>query len=194
MHWRRKWQLTPVFLPGESRGWGSLVGFRLWGRTESDTTEATKQQQQHEDLLELIPKEDIHFIIGDLYAKVRSQEIPGVTGKFGLGVQNEAGQRLIEFCQENTLVTSNTLFQQHKVLNMDITRWSILKSDWLYSLQPKMEKLYSQQKQDWELTVAQVMSPLLQNSDLNWRSRENHWNIQGWSKSNLLWLYSRSDK
>ena len=70
------------------------MGFRLWGRTESDTTEATKQQQQHEDLLELIPKEDIHFIIGDLYAKVRSQEIPGVTGIFGLGVQNEAEQRL----------------------------------------------------------------------------------------------------
>ena len=84
MHWRRKWQLTPVFLPGEAQGRGSLVGFRLWGRTESDTTEATKQQQQHEDLLELIPKEDIHFIIGDLYAKVRSQEIPGVTGIFGL--------------------------------------------------------------------------------------------------------------
>ena len=94
MHWRRKWQLTPVFLPGEAQGRGSLVGFRLWGRTESDTTEATKQQQQHEDLLELIPKEDIHFIIGDFFAKVRSQEIPGVTGIFGLGVQNEAEQRL----------------------------------------------------------------------------------------------------
>ena len=71
------------------------------------------------------------FIIGDWNAKVGSQETPGVTGKFGLGVQNEAGQRLIEFCQENSWVIANTLFQQHKkkTLHMDITRWSILKSD-----------------------------------------------------------------
>ena len=66
------------------------------------------------DLLELTPKKDVLFIIGDWNGKVESQEIPGVTGKFGLGVQNEAGQRLIEFCQENTLVIANTLFQQHK--------------------------------------------------------------------------------
>ena len=67
-----------------------------------------------QDLLELTPQKDVLFIIGDWNAKVGSQEIPGVTGKFGLGVQNEAGQRLIEFCQENTLVTANTLFQQLK--------------------------------------------------------------------------------
>ena len=67
-----------------------------------------------QDLLELTPKKDVLFIIGDCNAKVGSREIPGVTGKFGLGVQNEAGQRLIEFCQENTLVIANTLFQQHK--------------------------------------------------------------------------------
>ena len=60
------------------------------------------------------PKKDVHFIIGDWNAKVGSQEIPGVTGKFGLGIWNEAGQRLIEFCQENALVIANTLFQQHK--------------------------------------------------------------------------------
>ena len=71
-------------------------------------------KQLYEDLLELIPKKDVLFIIGDWDAKVRSQEIPGVTGKFGLGVQNEAGQRLIEFFQENALVLVNTLFQQHK--------------------------------------------------------------------------------
>ena len=60
----------------------------------------------------------------------KSKEIPGATGKFGLGVQNEAGQRLTEFCQENVLVIANTLFQNHKrKLHMDITRWSILKSD-----------------------------------------------------------------
>ena len=67
-----------------------------------------------QDLLELTPQKDVLFIIVDWNAKVRSQETPGVAGKFGLGVQNEAGQRLIEFCQENALVVANTLFQQHK--------------------------------------------------------------------------------
>ena len=67
-----------------------------------------------QDLLEPTPKKDVLFIIGDWNAKVGSQEISGVTGKFGLGVQNEAGQRLTEFCQKNTLVIANTLFQQHK--------------------------------------------------------------------------------
>ena len=67
-----------------------------------------------QDLLELTPKKDVLFIIGDWNAKVGSQEISGVTSKFGLGVQNEAGQRLTEFCQENVLVIANTLFQQHK--------------------------------------------------------------------------------
>ena len=67
-----------------------------------------------QDLLELKPKKDILFIIGDWNAKVGSQETPGVRGKFGLGIRNEAGQRLIEFCQENALVIANTLFQQHK--------------------------------------------------------------------------------
>ena len=67
-----------------------------------------------QDILELTPKKDVLFIIGDWNAKVGSQETPGVTGKFGLGIQNEAGQRLIEFCQENALVIANILFQQHK--------------------------------------------------------------------------------
>ena len=67
-----------------------------------------------QDLLELTPKKDVLFIIGDWNAKVGSQETPGVTGKFGLGMQNVAGQRLIEFCQEQALVKANTLFQQHK--------------------------------------------------------------------------------
>ena len=66
-----------------------------------------------QDLLELTPKKDVLFIIGDWNAKVGSQETP-VTGKFGLGIWNEAGQRLIEFCQEDTLVIANTLFKQHK--------------------------------------------------------------------------------
>ena len=66
------------------------------------------------DLLELTPPKDVLFIIGDWNSKVGSQETPGVTGKFGFGIQNEAGQGLIEFCQENALVIANTLFQQHK--------------------------------------------------------------------------------
>ena len=67
-----------------------------------------------EDLLELTPSKDAFFIIGDWNAKLGSQETPGVTGKFGLGIRKEAWQRLIEFCQENALVITNTLFQQHK--------------------------------------------------------------------------------
>ena len=82
----------------------------------SDTEEAEVEQfyEDLQDLLELIPKKDVLFIIGDWNAKVGSQETRGVTSRFGLGVQNEAGQRLKEFCQEITLVIENTLFQQHK--------------------------------------------------------------------------------
>ena len=89
-----------------------------------------------QDLLEPTSKEDVFSIIGDWNPKVERQEIAGVTGKFGLGVQNEAGQRLKDFCQENTLVMENILFQQNKktTLYMDITRPSIPKSDGLYSL------------------------------------------------------------
>ena len=114
----------------------------------SNTEEAEVEQfyEDLQDLLKLTPKRDVLFIIGDWNAKVGSQEIPQVTGKFGLRVQNEAGQRLIELCQENTLVIANTLFQEHKTLHMDITRWSTLKADWLYSLQSKMEKLYTVNK------------------------------------------------
>ena len=78
----------------------------------SNTEEAEVEQfnEDLQDLLELTSKNDVLFIIGDWNAKVGSQETPGLTGKFGLGVQNEAGQRLIEFCQEYTLVIANTLF------------------------------------------------------------------------------------
>ena len=83
----------------------------------TSNTEEAEVEQFYEDLqvlLELTPKKDVIFITGDWNAKVGRQETPGVTGKFGLGVQNEAGQRLIEFCQENAHVIVNTLFQQHK--------------------------------------------------------------------------------
>ena len=108
-------------------------------------------------------------MIGDWNAKVGSQEIPGVTGKFGLGVQNEAGQWLTEFCQENTLVIANTLFQQHK---RRLYTWTSPDGqyqnqiDYIF-LAKDRETLYSQQKQDQELIGVQIMSFLLQNSDLN---------------------------
>ena len=92
-----------------------------------------------EDLLELTPRKGVLFNIGDWNAKVGSQEIPEVTGKFGLGVQNEPGKSLIEFCQENTLVIANTLFQQHK---RNLYTWPSPDGQYQYSLQLKMEKLY----------------------------------------------------
>ena len=82
--------------------------------SNAEETEVEWFYENLQDLLELTPKKDVLFIIGDWNAKVGSQEIPGETGKFGLGLRNEAGQRLIEFCQENALVIANTLFQQHK--------------------------------------------------------------------------------
>ena len=100
----------------------------------SNAEEAEVEQfyEDLQDLLELTPKKDVLFIIGDWNTKVGSQETPGVTGKFGLGVQNEAGQRLLEFCQVNTLVghSEHPLpTTQKKTLLMDITKWSTQKSD-----------------------------------------------------------------
>ena len=82
--------------------------------SNAEESEVEQFYEDLRDLLELIPKKDVLFIIGDRNAKVGSQETPGVTGKFGLGVRNEAGQRLIQSCQENALVIANILFQQHK--------------------------------------------------------------------------------
>ena len=91
--------------------------------SNAEEAEVERFYEDLQELLELTPKKDVLFILGDWNAKIGSQEIPGVTGKFGLGIQNEAGQRLIEFYQENTLTT------QEKTLHMDITKWSTLKSD-----------------------------------------------------------------
>ena len=112
---------------------------------------------------------DVFFIIGGWNTEAESQEILGVTGKFALGIQNEAGQRLTELCQENTLVIANTLFQPHKrqlytghhqMVNTEIRLI-------MFFAAKDGEALYSQQKQDQELTVAQIMNSLLPNSDLN---------------------------
>ena len=86
----------------------------LYPTSNAEEAEVDQSYKDLQDPLGLTPKKDVLFIIGDWNAKVGSQETPGVTGKFGLGVQNEAGQKLIEFCQENALVIANTLFQQHK--------------------------------------------------------------------------------
>ena len=93
----------------------SITVIQVYAPT-SNTEEAEVEQfyEYLQDLLELTPPKAVLFIIGDWNAKVGSQEIPGVTGKFGLGIQNESGQRLTEFCQENALVIANTLFQQHR--------------------------------------------------------------------------------
>ena len=115
-----------------------------------------------QDLLELTPQKDVLFIIGDWNAEVGSQEMPRITGKFGLGIQNEAGQRLIEFCQGNALVIANTLFQHtredstHGHPQMVNTEIRLI----IFFAAKDGEALYSQQKQDQELTVAQIMNSL----------------------------------
>ena len=91
--------------------------------SNAEETEVERFYEDLQHLLEQTPRKDVLFIIRDWNAKVRGQETPGVTGKFGLGMWKEAGQRLIEFCQENVLVIANTLFQtQVKTLHMDVTR------------------------------------------------------------------------
>ena len=161
-----------------------MISVHFHGKPHNDTeiqayaptrnAEEAEVEWFHEDLQDLweqIPPKDVLFIIGDWNAKVGNQEIPSVTGKFDLWVQNEAGQRQTVLLRECTGHCKHSLPTTHgKTLHMDITRWSILKSDWLYSLQPNGEALYSQQKQDQDLTVAQITnSSLLQNSDLNWK-------------------------
>jgi len=119
-----------------------------------------------QDLLELTPNKDVLFIIGDWNAKVGNQETPGVTGKFGLGVQNEVGQRLIEFCQENALVIANTLFQQHKRRLYISTSWDgqywnqidyILHSQtWRNSIQSAKTRLGADCGSDHELLIVKL--------------------------------------
>ena len=136
----------------------------------AEEAEVERFYEDLQDLLELIPPKDILFIIGDCNAKVGSQQTPGVKGKFGLGIRNEEGQRLRDFCQENALVITNTLFQQqkrrlyihghHQMVNTEIRLI-------IFFAAKDGEALYSQQKQDRELTVAQIMNSLLPNSGIN---------------------------
>ena len=120
-------------------------------------------------------QKDILFIIGDWNEKVGSQETPGVTGKFGLGVQNEPGQRQIEFCQEKTLIIGNTLFQQDKrrlytwISPDDQYRNQI---DYILCSQ-RWRSCIQSPEQEQDLTVAQIMNSVLQNSDLKFRIAES---------------------
>ena len=129
--------------------------------TNTEEAETEWFYEDLQDLLELIPQKDVLFITGDWNAKVGSQEIPGVTGKFGLRVQNEAGQKLTHVCWDNTLVIAHSLSTtQEATLHMDITRWSILKSDQVYSSQPKMEKLYTiSKKKSWSWVWLRSLAP-----------------------------------
>ena len=149
----------------------------------SNAEEAEVEQfyEDLQDLLEWTPKKDVLFIIGDWIlfiiggwnAKVGSKETPGVTGKFGLRVQNEAGQRLIEFFQENSLVIANTLFQQHKRRLYPWTSPDGQSRNQIHyilcSWRCKYIWLDSQLKQDQELTMAHIVNSLLPNWDLTWR-------------------------
>ena len=127
--------------------------------------------EELQDLLELTPKKDVLFIIVDWNIKIGSQEIPGVTGKFDLGVQNEAGKSLTEFCQKNALAIANNLFQEHRDDSTHGHHQMVsIKMRLMIFFAAKdgcMTALYSQQKQDQELTMAQIMNSLLPNSDLN---------------------------
>ena len=138
-------------------------------QSNAEEAEVERFYEDLQDLLELTPEKDVLFIIGDWNAKVGNQETPGVTGKFGLGMRNEAGQRLIEVCQENALVIANSLFRQHTgrlyiwTSTMVNTEIRLI----IFFAAKDGEALFSQKKQDWELTVAQIMNFLLPNSDLN---------------------------
>ena len=137
--------------------------------SKAEEAEVERFYEDLQDLLELTPQKYVLFIIGDWNAKVGSQETHGVTGKFGLRVWNEAGQRLIEFCQKNALVIENTSSNNtredsthghHQMVNTEIRLI-------IFFAAKDREALYSQQKQDLELSVAQIMNSLLPNSYLN---------------------------
>ena len=139
----------------------SITLIQVYASTNNaEEAEAEQFYEDLQELLEITPPKDVLFIIGDWNAKVGSQETPGVTGKFGLGIRNEAGQRLIEFCKENALVIANTLFQHtredsthghHQMVNDEIRLILFFAA---YSILFFGDALYSQQKQDQELTVA----------------------------------------
>ena len=149
--------------------------------TNAKEDEVEQFYEDIQDLLELTPKKEVLFIIGDWNTKVGSQELPGVTGEFDLGVQNEAGQRLKEFCQEiqwpeqkssSNTTRDDSTHGHHQMVNIKIRLV-------IFFAAKDGVALYREQKEDQDLTVAQIINSLLQNSDLNKDRRENHEAIQG---------------
>ena len=168
---KKKWQKDLCLFPRQTIQYHSNPS--LCPTSNAEEAEFEWFYEDLQDVLELTPKKDVLFITKGWNAKVGSQETPGATDKFGLGIWNEAGQRLIEFCQENALLIANTLFHQHK---RRLYTWSQQMVNTKIRLTiffaPKDgEAVYRQQKQDWKLTVAQIMNSLLPNSDLNWTKK-----------------------
>ena len=148
----------------------NITAIQVYAPTSnSEEAEVEWFYEDLQDLLELTPQKDVLFTIGDWNAKVGSQEIPGVPGKFGLGIQNEAGQRLIEFCEENALVIANTLFQQHK---RRLYTWTSPdgqhrnQTDYILCSQRWRSSIQSAETSPGGMTVAYSMNSLLPNSDL----------------------------
>ena len=150
----------------------NITVIQVYAQTNNaEEAEVERFYEDLQDLLELTLQKDVLFIIGDWNAKVGSQETPGVMDKFGLGVQHEAGWRLVEFCWEKALFIANTLFQQHRRrlyiwTSPDGQHQNL--TEYIFAAK-KGDALYSQQKQDWELTVVEIMNSLLPNSDWNRR-------------------------
>ena len=143
----------------------NITVIQVYAQTSNaEEAEVERFYEDLQDLLELTPPKDVLFIIGDWNAKVGSQEILQITGKFGLGVWNEAGQRLIEFCQENAKTPSseNTLFQKHKRRLYTLTSPDDqYEKQIIFFAAKDGEVLYSQQKQDQKLTMTQIMNSFL---------------------------------
>ena len=145
----------------------NIMVIHVYAKTyNAEEAEVEQYYDNLQDLIELTSKKDILLIIEECNAKIGSQEIPGVIGKFGLGVQNEAEQRLIEFWQKNDWSSSSNNTREdsklghHQMVNTEIRLI-------IFFASKDGEALYSQQKQDRELTMAQIMNSLLPNSDLN---------------------------
>ena len=187
----------------------TMISVCFWGKSfniteiqvyapTSNSKEAEVEQfyEELQQLLELTPKKDVLFVTGDWNAKVGSQEIPGITGKFGLGIQNEAGQRLTEFCHENALVMANTLFQQHmrrlytwtspdgQYLNQ--IDYILCSQRWRSSIRSAQTRPGADCDSDRELLIAKFKLKLKKVGKTT-RPLRYHLN-------QILWLYSGSEK
>ena len=191
----QKWQNDLCSLPSKLF---NITVILVYAPT-SDAEEAEVEQfyEDLQDLSQLAPKNDVLFIIGDWNAKVGSQETPGGTGKFSLGVQNETGHRLMEFCQENALVIANTLFQQHKKrlytwTSPDGQHWNqidyiLCSKRWKSSIQSAKIRPGALCGSDHELLIAKYRLKL---KTVGKTIRP----FRLWPKSHLLWLYNGSEK